>query len=157
MNTPYDFTESAVLIAKLVELTREGKINWSQKTLGIFPGTTRFHTTIDGDLEAAVWSTDKEIGFRIFEKNPPAGNTSQRWEGGDPMGNPPLNVQAHSAPLPLATGRDLLAISIERAGGAMRSEVYIPLMGLLELARRSSDKIEPKIERVKQYLEKLAV
>jgi len=157
MNTPYDMTESSLLIAKLVNLTRDGKIAWAQKRSAVLPEMVRFQTTSDEDLEALVWSTNKEAGFRILEKEPVPASARRSWEGGDPLGNPPLNVAADSTSLPLISGRDLVAISVDHENGSTRGEIYINLISLLELARRASDKVEPKIDRVKQYLEKLAV
>jgi hypothetical protein len=46
---------------------------------------------------------------------------------------------------------------VDHEEGPTLGETYINLMALLELARRSVDKVEPKIDRVKQYLDKLAV
>jgi hypothetical protein len=186
MNTSYDMTESSILISKLIRLTRLGKVEWSQKRSASFPEMVRFQTTInqvpgaspfspDEDWEALIWSTDKEAGFRIFEKESHPGTTSRRWtaeEGGDPFGNPPMNVPADSASFApkgpvtqqleairdqYTSGRDLVAISIDHENGPTHGEIYVNLISLVELARRSVDKVEPKIERVKQYLEKLAV
>ena len=58
---------------------------------------------------------------------------------------------------PPISERDLVSISIDHDHGAAQGAIYVMLMALLELARRSEDKIEPKIDRVKQYLDKLAV
>jgi hypothetical protein len=157
MNTPYDLTESSILIAKLLQLTRDGKIEWAEKRSAVLPEMARFQTTIDEDLEALVWSTNKEAGFRILEKEPVPRNARRRWEGGDPLGNPPLNVAADSEPLPFISGRDLVAISVDHGIGPSRGEIYVNLISLLELARRASDKVEPKIDRIKHYLDKLAV
>jgi hypothetical protein len=59
--------------------------------------------------------------------------------------------------MPGIPGRDLVAISIDHDHDAKQGAIYVLLVALLELARRSVDKVEPKIDRVKQYLEKLAV
>jgi hypothetical protein len=59
--------------------------------------------------------------------------------------------------MPNIPGRDLVAISIDHDHHTEQGAIYVLLMGLLELARRSVDKVEPKIDRVKLYLEKLAV
>jgi hypothetical protein len=150
MNSPYDLTESAVLIAKLVGLTRDGKIEWIPKRSRVMPEMIRFQTSLDEELEVVVWSTAKEAGFRIFESG--AAGILRSWESGDPMGNPPMNVQADTMPQ-----RDLISIAISHVGGPTRGEIYVNLVSLIELARRASDKVEPKIDRVKQYLDKLAV
>jgi hypothetical protein len=63
-----------------------------------------------------------------------------------------MNVQADTMPQ-----RDLISIAISHVGGPTRGEIYVNLVSLIELARRASDKVEPKIDRVKQYLDKLAV
>jgi hypothetical protein len=152
MNSPYDWTESAVVITKLVGLTRDGKIEWTPKRSPVMPEMVRFQTSLDEESEAVIWSTGKEAGFRIFESGANGAGLLRSWESGDPMGNPPLNVQANPM-LP----RDLISIAINHASGPARGEIYVNLMSLVELARRTSDKVEPKIDRVKQYLDKLAV
>jgi hypothetical protein len=50
-----------------------------------------------------------------------------------------------------------VAISIDHENGPSQGEIYVNLISLLELVRRSVDKVEPKLDRVKQYLDKLAV
>jgi hypothetical protein len=149
MNTAYDMKESSILITKLLPLTRDGKISWAEKRSFGVPDMGQYQTAIDGDLEALVWSTSKEAGFRIFEKGP------------EPLLEP-LYSSNPDVPLLLPriqsiSERDLVAISMEHENGPAQGEIYVNLISLFELARRSSDKIEPKIERVKQYLEKLAV
>ena len=138
MNTAYDLAESAVLIDKLVALTRDGKVEWSEMRPGmvkeIGPATTRFGSTLEGASEVLVWSTEKSAGFRVYEKS----------------------IESTGV-FTTTSERDLVSISIDHEDGPARGEVYVNLMALLELARRSANKIEPKIERVKQYLDKLAV
>jgi hypothetical protein len=138
MNTGYDFAESAVLISKLVGLTRDGKIEWRERKAGLVrelgPTTTRYNSTLDADSEALVWSSDRSAGFRLYEK-----------------------ALESTGVFTTTTERDLISISVDHEEGPSRGEVYVNLIALLELARRSADKIEPKIERVKQYLDKLAV
>ncbi len=138
MNTAYDLTESAVLIAKLVALTREGKIEWFQHSLSLIQFgsdvTTRYQTPLDGELNALIWLSSKSAGFRLFEMTGEAAESRMA-----------------------RSERDLLAISLDHEDGSSRGEIYINLMSLLELARRSADKIEPKVDRIKQYLDKLAV
>jgi hypothetical protein len=138
MNTPYDFTESAALLEKLFGLTRDGKIEWQRNNLVSRTSEimTTCRTTLDKDLDALIWSNDKAAGFRLSEKPDEA-----------------LYIPEISA----ISGRDLLSISINHDHSAEQGAIYVLLMGLLELARRSVDKIEPKIDRVKQYLDKLAV
>jgi hypothetical protein len=151
VNTQYDIKESSILIEKLLPLSRDGKIKWQEDSsadAGLV--LTRFQTTIDKDLLVQVWSSNKEAGFRLSEKG------RGRWRG-QPLGNPPLNVRADSEPDLYSAGRDLLVISITHELGAAQGEIYTNLMSLLELARIASDKVEPKIDRVKQYLDKLAV
>ena len=149
MNTAYDLTESSILIAKLLRLTRDAKIEWAERRAFGLPEMRRYQATIDGDLEALVWSTNKEAGFRIFEKVP------------EPRLEPPYSsnpdvplLLPRILPIP---ERDLVAISIDHENGPTRGEIYVNLISLLELARRSSDKIEPKVDRIKEYLDKLAV
>lgn len=139
MNTAYDLAESAVLIGKLVDLTRDGKVEWSEvkpgmaKELGL--ATTRYISTLEGASETLlVWSTERSAGFRVYEKS----------------------IESTRV-FTTTSERDLISISIDHEDGPARGEVYVNLMALLELARRSANKIEPKIERVKQYLDKLAV
>ncbi|HEV2132742.1 MAG TPA: hypothetical protein VGR47_00630 [Terracidiphilus sp.] len=153
MNTTYDMTESSILISKLLGLTRGNKIDWAERrsSFGI-PNMKQYHTTIDRDLEALVWSSNKEAGFRIFEKGsgpqliPPSSGRSS---------NP--DVPFDSAPRMSMPERDLVSISIDHENGSTQGEIYINLISLLELARRSSDKIEPKVDRIKEFLDKLAV
>jgi hypothetical protein len=152
VNTPYDVNESSILIAKLLPLSRDSKIRWledasTQAGLGL----VRYQTAIDEDLLVQIWLSNREVGFRLSEKG------RGRWRGGDSLGNPPLNVPATSTPDFYSAGRELLAVSISHELGAAQGEIYPNLMSLLELARVSWDKVEPKVDRVKQYLDKLAV
>ena len=136
MNTAYDLAESAILVSKLLALTRNGKVEWlkgSQRSSKVDEVITRFHTKLEDDLEASVWSTTKSAGFRVFEKSTETGVLTFTLE------------------------RDLISVTLDHDEGASRGEVYVNLISLLELARRSADKVEPKIDRVKQYLDKLAV
>jgi hypothetical protein len=138
MNTAYDLAESAVLIGKLVDLTRDGKIEWNAVRPGLVkelgPATTRYGSTLEGPSEVLVWSTERSAGFRVYEK-----------------------ATESTGVFTTTSERDLISISMDHEDGPGRGQVYVNLMALLELARRSADKIEPKIERVKQYLDKLAV
>lgn len=141
MNTAYDLTESAVLIKKLVALTRERRVEWTEqnlRSLGSMEVTSRYQTTLEGDLSVLVWLSSKSAGFRLLERPAPAPHPA-------------------SLAIELPSERDLLAVSLDHEDGPARGEIYINLMSLLELARRSADKIEPKVDRVKQYLDKLAV
>lgn len=136
MNSAYDLKESADLISKLLVLTRDGKVEWRKESLlvkTIVPVTTRFLAPLDGDSEAQVWLTSTSAGFKLAEKTR----------------EPGIFVTV--------TERDLISISIDHEDGPSSGQIYIDLMSLLELARRSADKIEPKIDRVKQFLDKLAV
>jgi hypothetical protein len=153
MNTTYDMTESAILIAKLLRLTRDNKIEWVQKRSFGFPEMAQYQTAIDGELEALVWSTNKEAGFRIFEKGPEPRLVPPRERLITYNADVPF---VSSSPL-LISERDLVGVSFDHENGAAQGEIYVNLISLLELARRSSDKIEPKIDRVKQYLDQLAV
>ncbi len=165
MNTSYDMDQSTDLIAQLIRLTRESKIEWLQKGSAAFPEMARYQTTINGDSEAQVWSTNKQAGFKIFEKRPePESDSlligkqaSYAAAGVDIASGSPLLMMAAAASLLRISERDLVAISIDHEKGPAKGEIYVNLMSLLELARRSADKIEPKVERLKQYLEKLAV
>jgi hypothetical protein len=157
MNTPYDVTESAILISKLVALTRDGKVEWIQDIANPVAINTsvRYQTTMEGNLEVLVWSTSKSAGFRLFENvvhRPEPAHFGLHEKGSDSLASMPVGRG-----LPTFSERDLVAISIGHEEGPARGEVYINLMSLLELARRSADKIEPKVDRVKQYLDKLAV
>jgi hypothetical protein len=152
MNNPYDFHESAALITKLVDLTRNGKIEWSQglKPLISFDEIDRYYAIVEGNLEVQVWVSKKAAGFRLIER--------AREQSESPV--PPLMPSPRNfipLGLPNITERELIAISLSHEEGPSRGQIYIKLMALLELARRSVDKVEPKVDRVKQYLDKLAV
>lgn len=137
MNTAYDLNESSELIERLITLTRDGKVEWSKENLlakTFDPPTTKFMASLEGNSEAQVWMTSKSAGFRLIEKG-----------------------QSYLASIVTTADRDLISISLDHEDGPSRGQIYINLMSLLELARRAADKIEPKIERVKQYLDKLAV
>ncbi|MGH9604232.1 MAG: hypothetical protein ACRD3N_00895 [Terracidiphilus sp.] len=149
MNTAYDMTESATLITKLLRLTRDNKIEWTQKTSIGLPEMGQYQTTIDGDLRSLVWSTNKAAGFRLSEKVPVPPVPARA--------DVVVGVLGSIAKMAGPPERDLIAISIDHDDGSSRGELYVNLMSLLELARRSADKIEPKIERLKEYLDKLAV
>jgi hypothetical protein len=157
VNTAYDLTESAVLITKLVALTREGKVEWTEKnlrSLGSIEVTSRYQTTLDGDLNALVWLSSKSAGFRLVENVIEPNANAQSIPPIGPLSSAKLQTVPS---LRMISERDLLAVHFDHEDGPARGEIYINLMSLLELARRSSDKIEPKVDRVKQYLDKLAV
>jgi hypothetical protein len=138
MNSPYDMSESEYLIDKLFQLTRDGKIKWNYVSAVPRTGTItqQYFVGLDNDAEASIWTNGKSAGFRVAEKN----------------AQDPAVVMMPNIP-----GRDLVAISIDHDHHTEQGAIYVLLMGLLELARRSVDKVEPKIDRVKLYLEKLAV
>lgn len=138
MNSTYDVAESKDLIDKLFQLTRDGKIKWNYADFAPRTGaiTQQFFVGLDNDVEACIWTNSKSAGFRVAEKN----------------AQDPGLIR-----MPVIPGRDLVAISIDHDHDAEHGAVYVLLMALLELVRRSVDKVEPKINRVKQYLEKLAV
>jgi hypothetical protein len=138
MNSPYEMSESGKLIEKLFELTRDGKVKWtySNAVPRIGEITQQFFTTLDDDLDASIWTNNRGAGFLITEKN---------------THEPAVTM------MPSISRRDLLAISIGHDHDAEQGAVYVLLMALVELARRSVDRVEPKIDRVKQLLEKLAV
>lgn len=138
MNSPYDMSESENLIAKLFELTRDGKIRWTGTNAVPRTGmvTQQFFAGLDNDVETSIWTNNKASGFRVMEKSTP---------------DPSVIM------MPSISGRDLVAISIDHDHDAEQGPLYVLLMALLELARRSVDKVEPKIDRVKEYLDKLAV
>jgi hypothetical protein len=131
-------SESENLIDKLFQLTRDGKIVWTYATGVPRTGTItqQFFVSLDNDVEASIWTNSKSAGFRLIEKKDQ---------------NPAVIA------MPGIPGRDLVAISIDHDHDAKQGAIYVLLVALLELARRSVDKVEPKIDRVKQYLEKLAV
>jgi hypothetical protein len=156
MNTPYDFTESAALIEKLIGLTRDDKIEWTHIVAQPLTMETsfRYRAKIEDNLEVLVWQTTKSAGFRLFEKLPSRQESRQLGVSGEV----PSIASAHPVPnLMIFSERDLISISINHEEGPSFGERYVNLMSLMELAMRSADKIEPKVDRVKQYLDKLAV
>lgn len=136
MNTPYEISESSNLIEKLLNLTRDGKIEWT--TLQIVPRagemTRQYFTPLEGSLEVSVWENHRAAGFRLIDKS---------------IQEPAMRVIA------VVPERDLLSISIDHEHDADLGPLYTMLMALLVLARRTIDKVEPKIDQVKQYLDKL--
>ena len=138
MNSTYDMSESRNLLDKLFQLTRDGRIKWTYASNVPRTGaiTQQYSVGLDNDAEASIWTNAKSAGFRVTEVN----------------AQEPAVVM-----MPSIVGRDLVAISIDHDHDAEQGATYVLLMGLLELARRSVDNVEPKIDRVKQYLEKLAV
>lgn len=142
MNTSYDMTESPILIDKLIRLTRDSKIEWTHQDSSARRETLDvYRTPLAGDVEAVIWVSGRQAGFRLSEKKVESNAFSKLpaariLGGGD---------------------RDILSIMVDHEEGPTLGETYINLMALLELARRSVDKVEPKIDRVKQYLDQLAV
>lgn len=137
MNSSYEMSEATDLIEKLFQLTRNGKIQWSMINTAPRPAfvTRQYFTPLEGMLEASIWENNRAAGFRLFER---------RGEEKDTV-------------MPAIAERDLVAISIEHDHDASLGPIYTMLMALLELARRAEDKVEPKVDRAKQYLDKLAV
>jgi hypothetical protein len=161
MNTPYDFDEAGALIARLLQLTRGARIEWSQDqwaSLVSGPVLLRFRTPLGEDSEALIWSSDSAVGFRLIETA--VGPASPPQSASVPRSGRlyvPTKNRASFGGLPDISERDLVAISIDHENGPSQGEIYVNLISLLELVRRSVDKVEPKLDRVKQYLDKLAV
>jgi hypothetical protein len=144
MNTPYEFSESRNLIERLFDLTKSGKIQWSNTPLSLLfgleanprmeAGTTQYATPLEDMLEASVWINRRAAGFRLIEREVFL------------IGHPSLGK---------APERELLSIMIAHEHDPQLGPDYVALMGLIELARRAADKVEPKVDRAKQYLDKL--
>jgi|GEM_PF-2232958 len=145
MNTPYERSESRTLINKLFELTKSGKIQWSNIPLSLLfglaenprmaVGTKQYATPLEDRLEASVWINNRAAGFRLIEKEVFS-----------------LIGQPSSEGIPEC---ELLSIMIEHEHDPELGPDYVALMGLIELARRATDKVEPKVDRAKQYLDRL--
>ena len=145
--------ESYVLILKLLERTRQRKIEWtSGDTLlkvprgALRPETEyRYQAELGSNLVATVWEDDHSIGFQLVEL--------------DLHANPPEPYVL--MPPPTEPKGEVLSICLDKheAGlGKLTDEsiVYEELAALLSLIRRAPVQSDVRIEQAKNYLDELA-
>jgi hypothetical protein len=143
--------ESYLLIIKLLERTRERKIEWTcgAPLLKVARGAPkaetehRFQTELGNDLVATVWEDDHSLGFNLA----------------DSQAGPP--EPALLMPPPAAPRGEVLSIRLDKheAGlGKLTDEsiVYEELAALLALIRHAPVQSDVRIEQAKNYLDELA-
>lgn len=148
--------ESYVLIIKLLERTRQGKIEWTNRVLflGVERGAPRpetshsYYAELGNNLIATVWEDERSLGFSLVDSQ--AGP------------HEPYVVVPPPAPLK----QEVLSILLDKEEAGMgkltdESIVFEDLTALLELIKRtpiqSDARIEQakKIEQARNYLDKL--
>ena len=65
-----ELNKAALLIAKLLIRTREGKLQWNNESEQNAPAGSLYKAGLDEGLEAHLSRDDKEIGFKLW--GPPA-------------------------------------------------------------------------------------
>lgn len=144
MNSRVALEDAEKLIVKLTDRTREGKIVWTESSR--HRNVNALETSLEAPLKAIVWVTNREAGFRVSEtKDEIVEAVEEIFEG-------------QSLPTPGQEKR-LLSISVSSKGGYDYPEeerIYIKLIDLHELARRSAYKIDAQFENINDYLDRLA-
>ncbi|HUD55442.1 MAG TPA: hypothetical protein VMR02_09460 [Terracidiphilus sp.] len=133
---------AALVIAKLLLLTREGKIEWANS--GTLLTGDRYSAKLDGDIEAIVARNENSFGFSL--SGPPA-------------------VKIPSAGLLDLIGstrtNEILSISLHDAagGGLVRTPESVVFRDLRELYRLASNpksvSDDLRLKQVLSYLDKL--
>jgi hypothetical protein len=144
MNSRVALAEAAKLISKLIDRTQEGKIAWSASPKR--NSLSALETPLDGNLKATVWMTNGQAGFRLSK--------SQVEAAGD------LEFEDQTE---LIEGRESALLSISLGEEFRRhydfpeeADIYIQLVELHELARRSAYKMDAQFENIYDYLDRLA-
>jgi hypothetical protein len=143
--------ESYVLIIKLLERTREGKIAWrsGNPLLKVVRGALkqeaeyRYQTELGNDLVATVWEDDHSLGFTLDDLR---------------AGPPEPSIVM---PPPAAPRGEVLSIHLDKheAGlGKLTDEsiVYEDLATLIDLIKRAPVQADARIEQARKYLDQLA-
>jgi len=138
----FDFKRAALLIAKLLLRTREGKIQWRadhspEKSI------ESFSARMEGDLNATITRNSKQLSFRLSELA-----SVERIEAG---------LQAFKQ------GNEIDIVAIDHSKGkadefTLEAIVYRDLEELIQLAsdpRSASEDI--RFKQAMSYLDKLAV
>jgi hypothetical protein len=144
--------ESYVLIVKLLERTRERKIEWTAvRILGsvseaiLVGAECAYQAKLGHNLVATVWENDQSIGFKLVELNVQAG----------PPLPPHLNQPVKDYE------REVLSICLskeEAASDKLTDEniVFEDLTTLFELIKRAPIQADERIEQARRYLDQLA-
>lgn len=152
MNFEPDLSESYVLIIKLLETTRQDKIEWTTvERLGseseriLNEAESAYQTKLGGNLVAMVWENGQSIGFKLVELNLQP----------EPQSLPHLNQP------PKDDERRVLSVRFNKSEASLgkitdESIVYEDLSALIELIKRAPVRSDERIEQAKNYLDQLA-
>jgi hypothetical protein len=144
--------ESYVLIIKLLERTREDKIEWTEaephgSASKAIIGVTKnaYQAKLGRNLIATVWENNQSLGFNLVELN---------FQSGPPL-PPDLNQPSKDYE------REVLSVCLskqEKVSGNLTDEsiVYEDLAALIELIERVPVKADARIEQARRYLDQLA-
>ncbi len=150
MNSSIEIAEALKLAKKLIDRTREGRVQWEADGPRLMTGSadqsgaTGFTTLLEGDLKAKVSTMkqgqDEMLAFSLVE----------------------FSTRGNLLAAPVIPDKDVLSVVVERdpSFGYDSAEERL-LAGLLidlySLARRSALKIDGSVEKALTYLDKLAV
>jgi hypothetical protein len=150
-----ELNKAALLIAKLLIRTREGKLQWESENspLSSFPLSENFLTSsslykakLDEGIEAHLSRNDKELGFKL-------------------CGPPAVDLPSYSGLAAMLGGRDsheIISISLEHSYGRTGREspetiVYRDLAELIFLAENpKSVSDDLRYQQALTYLDKLS-
>lgn len=134
--------KAALIIARLLILTREGKIQWTSRAPTLLSGDERFSTKLEDKIEAAVSRSGTSLGFTL-------------------SGPPALKIQS-SGLLLTFKDNEILSISLsDKDGeGKQRTPEGIISKDLLDLFQLASNpksvSDDLRLKQVIDYLDKLA-
>lgn len=158
-----ELKKAALVIAKLLLRTREGKISWKDENLPrqVFQGLAHgsphqefeylYTAELEDNIKAVLSRDDKQLGFRL--SGPPAANVPSF----------PLDGIVAVGPHGLPDPNEILSISLSHTYGKQErftpeSIVYRDLEELIQLAKNpKSVSDDLRYKQVMSYLDKLAV
>ena len=150
MNSSIEIAEAMKLAKKLIERTREGRVQWEADGPRLMAattdpsGATAFITLLEGDLKAKVSTMkqgpDEMLAFSLVE----------------------FSARGNLVAAPIIPDKDVLSVGVEKDpsfGYDSAEERHLAglLIDLYSLARRSALKIDGSVEKALTYLDKLAV
>lgn len=156
--------KAALVIAKLLLRTREGRISWKDDNLprqfihGLANGSSHqefeylYTAKLEDNINAVLSRDDKQLGFKL--SGPPAVNVPS-----DPLAGMAAAVGLDGSPDP----NEILSISLSHTYGKQErftpeSIVYRDLEELIQLAKSpKSVSDDLRYKQVMSYLDKLAV
>lgn len=143
MNSSIEITEALKLVDKLIDRTREGRLQWEVAGTDDQWGAIAFTTALEGNLKATVSVVkpvqDTQLAFSLVEF--------------DTRGTLLTGIEPN---------KEVLSVSVEKDpsyGYDTKQEKQLAglLIDLYGLARRSALKIDSSVQKALTYLDKIAV